>query len=155
MLSKKLLTVLIVVIVVLLALAVWLTVKFVHPAKVAESPYSAVYLATGDIYFGKLSWFPQPHLKQVWILQRTVDKDNQPQLGVAPFAGAFWGPMDEVYLNPKQIVFWTKLRADSQVAQALENPAALNAAQQNQQPAQPPTNQTSTFKGPSGQPPGK
>jgi len=155
MLNKRLLIILIALLLVVIVLAAWLAMNFLRSERTAESPYSAVYLLSGDIYFGKLSWFPTPHLKNVWILQRTVDKNNQPQLGVAPFTSAFWGPVDEINLNSKQIVLWTKLRADSQVAQALANPAVLNAAQQTQQQPQLPTNQTSTFKGPSEQPPEK
>lgn len=92
-----------------------------------ESEYSAVYLATGDIYFGKLSWLPSPHLTNVWIMQRGVDEQNQPQFGIAPFKGAVWGPTDRINFNPKEMVFWTRLRSDSQIAQAIENPASLQA----------------------------
>ena len=99
--------------------------------KTAASQYSAVYLTNGDMYFGLLSWFPKPHLSNVWLIQRTVDKNNQPQVGVAQFTKAFWAPMDEINLNPKEIVWWTRLQSDSQLAKAMDNPALL---QQQQQP---------------------
>ena len=98
---------------------------FIAQGDQGESAYSAVYLATGDIYFGKLSWLPVPHLTHVWVIQRGVDAQNQPQFGVAPFRGAVWGPTDRINLNPKEIVFWTRLRSDSQIAQAIENPASV------------------------------
>ncbi len=147
MLSKKLLVVLIVVIIVLVALGVWVgswVSGLAKPNPSGPSEYSAVYLSTGDIYYGKLDWFPWPRIKNVWFLQRGVNAQNQPQLGIVPFNTAFWGPVDEVYLNPKQIIFWARLRNDSQVAKAFTNPALFQ-----QQQALPPQ----TFQGPPGPPP--
>ncbi len=114
----------------------------------AYSPYSAVYLSNGDMYFGALSWFPKPRLSNVWLLQRQVDGNNQPQFSVAEFTKAFWAPVDEIYLNPKQIVWWSRLRNDSQLALVMNNPSLLD--QQQQQSAS-----TSTFKGQSTPPPAK
>ncbi|RJQ29943.1 hypothetical protein C4571_00245 [Candidatus Parcubacteria bacterium] len=122
---KKFIVLLIVFVVLLVALVVVLTMDLRGAKTSSKSPYSAVYMASGDIYFGKLSWFPWPKLTNVWYLQRAVDENNQPQLSVAPFPGVFWGPMDEMTLNPRQVIFWTSLRTDSQLAQALANPSAL------------------------------
>ena len=36
------------------------------------SPYSAVYLSTGDIYFGILDWSPTPHIENPWFLQKQM-----------------------------------------------------------------------------------
>ncbi|RME55904.1 hypothetical protein D6779_11630 [Candidatus Parcubacteria bacterium] len=85
------------------------------------SPYAAVYLSTGDLYFGKLSWFPRMKLSDVWLLQRSVGKDGQSSVQVVPFRNSVWAPQGVLYLNPKRVVFWTKLRKDSAVAQAIEN----------------------------------
>jgi hypothetical protein len=156
MLPKKLLIILIVIVIAILGVGIWLGVKFLGPKNPAgPSEFSAVYLATGDIYFGKLDWFPWPRMTNVWFLQRSINQQNQPQLGVAPFSSAFWRPIDEIYLNPKQIIFWTNLRNDSQLAQALANPTALQSLQSPAQPQpQPqPSASTSTFQGPSGPPP--
>ncbi len=148
MFSKKLVLVLIVIVVVLVASGIWLgswVLSLSKPNPSGPSEYSAVYVATGDIYYGKLEWFPLPHLKNVWLLQRTAGPSGQ-QLGIVPFPSAFWGPMDEVYLNPRQIIFWTRLRNDSQVAKAFQNPAIL---QQSQASPPPPSN----FQGPTSPPP--
>jgi hypothetical protein len=137
MLSKKIIVVLLVVVVALVALGIWLGMAFLNKGNPAgPSDYSAVYLVTGDIYFGKLQWFPKPHLTNVWFLQRGVNQQNQPQLNVAPFNAVFWGPVDEIYLNPSEIIFWTSLRNDSQLAKALANPASVQPlAPQGQLPA--------------------
>ena len=133
--------ILVVVVVVVLVLAgVWVGSR-IASAKGANG-YTAVFLVSGDVYFGKLSWFPWPRLTNVWFLQRSVDKENQPQLGLAPFSSVFWGPAGDVYLNPKQILFWAPIKPDSKVAQAIENPASIQqqappAGGQGQLPPQP------------------
>ncbi len=142
---------LVVAVVVLVALGVWLGSVLRGGGTAGPSPYSAVLLSNGDMYFGKLSWFPAPRLTNVWVLQRTVDQNNQQQLGVGQFNKAFWGPMDELNLNSKEIVWWSRIRSDSQLAKAIENPSSVQQqpATGNQQQQQ----ATSTFRGPSGQPP--
>ncbi len=142
MLPKKTVALIVVVVAALVAAAFlfgsWvLTLSTAKQNVSKSSDYSAVYLTSGDIYFGKLSWFPWPRLKNVWYIQRTVAPNSQSQLGVAPFVNAFWGPMDEVYLNPKEIIFWTRLRSDSQLVGALSNPSIVEQLQ-----TQPPVLQT-------------
>ncbi len=123
-----------VLIVILLALVAVLTVKYWRVrGEASVSSYTAVYMASGDIYFGKMHWFPRSRLTNVWYLQRSVNQQNQPQLSLAKFQDVFWGPVDEIYLNSDQILFWTSLRNDSQVVKAFVNPSLL---QQQAQPAQ-------------------
>lgn len=143
--SKKILIIGIVV-VVLIALGVWLGMSF-FGGQAEDSDYSAVYLSTGDIYFGKLSWLPTPHMTDVWFLNRTVDSKNQPQVGVAPMQGVFWGPSKTVYLNPKNIILWTRLKTDSQLVKGIQqNAAGTQAGSSFQGPAVPPPGATSTAK---------
>ena len=123
---KKNLIILLVLVLVLLALGI--AVGMMMKGGEGASAYSAVYLTTGDIYFGKLSWFPHPHMTNVWLLQRGVDAQNQPQLGVTPFKNAVWAPTDEITFSEKQIIFWARLRSDSQVVQGFENPQSLQPA---------------------------
>jgi hypothetical protein len=145
MMSKKLLIILIVVLIIVVAAAVVLVLKFME-LKNPEAPsdYAAVYLQSGEIYFGKLRLFPLPTLKNVWYLQRGVNAQNEVQLGILPFKNALWGPIDKIYLNPKNIIWWTYLRNDSELAKNLSNPDLLkqltqpNKNQQNQSPNQPP-----------------
>lgn len=152
--SKKFLIITALIVLLFIGLGIWvgsyLSSQQSNPS--GPSEYSAVYLSTGDIYYGVLSWFPLPHLKNVWLLQRSVDQNNQQQLGIAPFNRAFWGPVDEIYLNPKQVIFWTRLRNDSQVLKAIQNPSALQQQPQAQQPVASPA-PANTFRGPSAPPP--
>ena len=96
----------------------------------ALSPYSAVYLSTGDIYFGKLDWSPAPHMEDAWFLQRGTDAKGNATVGVYPFSQVAWGPSDEVYSNSSQIIFWTRLNGTSSIAQLIANPSAATAQQQ-------------------------
>jgi hypothetical protein len=119
-----------IVIMVVIALAVWagILIAGMRPAGTnpdAPSPYSAVYLSTGDIYFGRLSWFPSPHMTDVWFIERSQNQNGQSQVGVVPMKSVFWGPVDEVNFNARDIVFSTRLRNGSQIVWALENPTAV------------------------------
>ena len=105
----------------------------------ALSPYSAVYLSTGDIYFGTLDWSPSPHMEDAWFLQRGTDAKGNATVGVYPFSQVAWGPSNTVYFNSNQIIFWTRLNATSSIAQLIENPAAATPAAQSAAAAQVPT----------------
>lgn len=149
MLNKKLVGILVAVVIVLVAVAVWVGMRLNKSESDGARPsaYSAVMLANGDVYFGKLTWFPSPKITSAWILQRSVDENNQVQVGIVPANRAFWAPVDEVNLNSDQIVSWTRLRRDSQLVQALESSGLL------QQVSAPQGSATSTFGGPAGNPP--
>jgi len=102
-----------------------------------EKSYWAVYLGTGDLYFGKLSSFPKLSLSDVWFLQRNP-QDTQNPLSLTKFGNAFWGPEDKIYLNEKNVVWKTKLKEDSQVVQFIKNPQAQTQSQpQTQLPVSP------------------
>jgi hypothetical protein len=124
-LNKILLGVVAILLMVLGVVIYWQKVGF-------EKSYWAVYLDTGDVYFGKLNRFPKLSLSDVWFLQRNP-QDSQNPLSLAKFSQAFWDPEDRVYFNEKNVVWKTKLREDSQVVQFIKNPQAS----QNQQPIQP------------------
>ncbi|RJP43609.1 hypothetical protein C4587_02940 [Candidatus Parcubacteria bacterium] len=126
MISKKAVGAVIVFLIVLVGLAAFLLSKIRSGSGEARrSPYVAVYMASGDIYFGKAAWFPRFKLENVWYLQRGVNAQNQQELSVAPFSNVFWGPMNELYPNSEQVIFWTYLRSDSELAKALENPSSV------------------------------
>ena len=112
-LNKKFFSVLIAVLIFLVASAFWMTANL-SKTKV-ESKYSAVYLATGEIYFGELHRFPRSYLSNAWLLQRSDPTEDSSGISIIPFNQAFWGPIDKIYLNPEQIIFTAKLRNDSQV----------------------------------------
>jgi hypothetical protein len=120
-------------IVVVIVLAVWVGILIAGMQSGSNpdsaSPYSAVYLSTGDIYFGKLSWFPSPHMTDVWLITRSQDQSGQAQTSLIPFKSVLWGPMDEISFNSQDIVFSTRLKNGSQIVSAMENPSSATSGQ--------------------------
>jgi len=118
------------------------------------SPYSAVYLSTGDVYFGILGWSPSPHIEDPWFLQRSTDATGQTTVGAYPFAQVTWGPSNAVYFNAQDIVFWTRLSSTSTVAEAMANPNSAPAPESVSPPEVPPvpTEQTTSTMATSSKP---
>jgi hypothetical protein len=145
--SKSLAIVLIVIVaIIFIGVGVWVGIDLTAAggSSSALSPYSAVYLSTGDVYFGKLDWSPSPHMEDAWYIQRGTDAKGDPTVGVYPFSQVAWGPSNTIYFNSQQVIFWTRLSATSSVAQLIANPpAAATAAEQNAA-AEVPTNATTT-----------
>ena len=81
--------------------------------------YYAVYFTSGDLYFGKLNYFPRPALTDVHFLERGGAAD-QSSLKVAKFSQAFWGPEDKIYLNDQNILWKAKLKKDSPILQSIK-----------------------------------
>lgn len=99
----------------------------------AKQRYTAVFLKTGDLYFGKLVRFPYFGLEQPYLIQ--ITKDGQPN--IQRFKNVFWGPEDVMKINREEVVWYTDLSDDSQLAKVFtENPNLAAPAQQQQAPQQ-------------------
>jgi len=79
-------------------------------------PYMAVYLITGDIYFGKASLFPCVKIQDPWFLQRAEDGG----LSLEKFSDAVWAPKGGMKINRDQIVFMSRISDASPVVAAIE-----------------------------------
>lgn len=110
-LNKILLILVVVLIIALTAIIYWQKVGF-------EKPYYAVYLNTGELYFGKISYFSRLSLSDVYLFQRTDDSKNP--FNISKFENAFWGPTDRIYLNKENIVWKAKLKKDSQILEFIK-----------------------------------
>lgn len=133
-LSKKTLFISLIILLIILMGIIFYVYKIVNQDNEnLPSDYVVVYLQNGEVYFGKIDWFPWPSLKNVWYLQKTLDSQNQVQVGILQFKNMFWSPVDKIYLNPKQIVFWSYLKKSSELVKAFENPQILNQNLLNQQ----------------------
>lgn len=97
--------------VVLLLLLGWLW----QQGLIGGTRYIAVYLRTGDLYFGERVGLWGFKLDKVWLFQRQADGN----LGLVPFRTAAWNPAAPLRINRDQIVFWTYLDPEGQVAQAI------------------------------------
>lgn len=108
-----------------LVLIVLLGVVFLWKQILGGGDYSAVYLKTGDIYFGRLQRFPSLNLKNIYTLQVNSQDPNNP-ITIRKFKDVFWGPEDSMKLNEDEVVWITKLNEDGQLAKLLlENPDLL------------------------------
>ncbi len=140
--NKVLLTVVIVLVLVLVGVVVWQT-------WLSGPSYYAVYMRTGDLYFGQLSQFPSFGLSHVYMLQVNSQKSQNP-VSVQKFANVFWGPEDHINLNHNEVVWYTKLTPDSQLVKLITaNPDLVPSQTQQQQPPSqqaPNVNATSTTK---------
>jgi len=139
--NKILLAIIIILAVALVAIIYWQKVGF-------NKNYWAVYLNTGDLYFGKLNYFPKLSLSDAYLLQRNEQNQQNP-FSVSKFSNAFWGPEDRIYINKDDIVWKTKLKDDSQIVNFIKNPQPATSSQNsaNQPPIQMiPVQSTSTIE---------
>lgn len=114
-LNKILIILVIILLAALVGIFVWQKIGF-------QKTYYAVYLNTGDLYFGSLDRFPSFSLSDVWFLQE--DSNSQAGLKLTKFANAIWGPGDKIKLNKENIIWINKLSKDSQVFKLISNQGA-------------------------------
>lgn len=94
-----------------------------------EPAFYAVYLRTGDLYFGQLTRFPSFGLKRVYLLQvNQANKENP--LSIQRFRDVFWGPEDQMTINRDEVVWFTKIRSDSQLSELIRTNPKLTAPQE-------------------------
>ncbi|MCL4404236.1 hypothetical protein M1432_02750 [Patescibacteria group bacterium] len=124
--NKWLLTVVVVLVVALIAVLAW-QFYFKTPT------YTAVYLRTGDLYFGELTTFPSYGLSHVYMLQ-VNSQDQKNPVSIQRFANVFWGPEDAMSINPSEVVWSANLDPQGQLAQLIQtNPNLVPpAGSQNQ-----------------------
>jgi len=132
--KNKLYTIGLIVAIILLMILVY--ISFINKVSPIKNPYYAVYLRTGDMYFGKLSRFPKLTLSDVWFLQRNA-QDEQGGFNLAKFSDTIFGPKDKMEINREDVVWISKLRDDSQVVTFIlqsKNPALQNVQPQTTAP---------------------
>ncbi|MDP2704730.1 MAG: hypothetical protein Q8P01_06050 [bacterium] len=90
-----------------------------------RNTYYAVFLRTGDLYFGKLTRFPSYNLKNVYFIQANPEGSANP-LSIQKFSNVFWRPEDKLSI-PKDAIAWiAKIDKTSELAELLRtNPNLL------------------------------
>jgi len=115
-LNKKVLVVVAAVILILAGIAIY----FVFFAGKIQQKYSVVYLTSGELYVGKLSYFPTLTLTDTYLLQ-SVKQENQPvNFQLAPLSEAMWSP-EKLYINRNQVLFTAKISPNSKVGKAIQD----------------------------------
>ncbi|MDD5099241.1 MAG: hypothetical protein PHP35_02775 [Candidatus Colwellbacteria bacterium] len=94
-----------------------------------KKPYVAVYLITGDVYYGKATFFPKLTLDDAVFLQ----KGNDGSLSVQKLSDLLWKPIDPMVIERDQVIFWMKLDSTSPVIDAIEGRIPQQQQQQQQQ----------------------
>lgn len=85
-----------------------------------DKPYMAVYLDTGEVYFGKLQYFPRLEMHDVFAIQTVVnpERPDLPTAQIVPLSDSLWGP-EKLILNRDKIVFMGKVGDNSDVMKAI------------------------------------
>lgn len=88
-----------------------------------STPYAAVLLDTGQLYYGKLvntgSSFPE--LTDVYYIQSQVNQETKAVTSVLVRRGNEWHGPDRMFLNERHIVLIEPVGTNSKVAQLIED----------------------------------
>ena len=108
----------------------------------SRSTWYAVYLDTGDLYFGHLSSFPSFSLSDAWYVQHSPQGD----VSVSDFAKVSWKPVGIIQLNRQHVVWTARIASDSPLIAAMNNqaPAGGTASESGGLPLPPSGNSAST-----------
>jgi hypothetical protein len=111
-----------------IALVAVLVVLYGWQKTSAPPTYHAVYLQTGELYFGKLVKFPSFGLKEVYLFQ-TNPQNTETPVSIQKFTNIFWGPADFLKINRDKVVWITKLDPNGRLVQLIKtNPNLTPAA---------------------------
>ncbi len=120
------------VLVVILGGGYFLKVKYsTQTTTVNVGTYQAVFLATGQVYFGKLEEGKRSAtLRNVYYLEATTPLQSEDGTEAVPSPGKniqlvklgneLHGPEDEMFIERDKILFWENMKADSKVMEAIE-----------------------------------
>ena len=86
-----------------------------------STPYQAVLLSNGSVYFGKLQGYGTalPTLTEVFYVVTKTDPESKQVSNVLVKRGKEWHAPDRMYLNPGSIVFVEPVGAQSKVAELI------------------------------------
>ncbi len=100
----------------------WSTRERVQPGVRFTTPYQAVILSNGQMFFGRLEGYGatgHPILREVYYIQSgTNPKTNEAQ-SILVKRGKEWHGPDHMVLNENQIVLVEPVRPDSKVAELI------------------------------------
>jgi hypothetical protein len=120
---RRLLPLTILGIILLAPIAYWLGSRVVSLFTEVRFPttYQAVLLSNGQVYFGKLAGYGGPHpvLTDVYYVQGVVNAQTKETSNTLLKRGSEWHAPDRMWLNPAQIILVEPVKADSRVAQLI------------------------------------
>ncbi len=88
------------------------------PEPAMTTPYQAVLLSNGQVYYGRLEGLgtPFPVLREVYYVQSGVKPDTRESANVLLKRGKEWHAPDRMVLNAGQIILVEPVTRDSRVA---------------------------------------
>lgn len=100
-------------------------------SNIATSPYYAVFLTNGQVYFGHIEKSDQLtiSLANVYYLRANTNlqtiqtknkKSENVELALIKLGNELHGPKDMMVLNRTSILFWEELRNDGKMVQAIK-----------------------------------
>ncbi len=96
---------------------------FIYPKWQMSKEHSVVYLSTGEIYIGNLSYLSYPRFKftDAYRLQAIKDPNDETKTNfqLAPLKDTLYSPK-KLYLNPDQVVFYGPIEEGSSAGEALK-----------------------------------
>ncbi len=100
------------------ALAIWASLR---PAVRFTTPYQAVLLTNGSVYYGKIEGVgkPYPILRDVFYIQAAVDPTTKQSTNVLIRRGKEWHGPDFMVLNASHILLVEPVTEGSRVAQLI------------------------------------
>jgi hypothetical protein len=102
--------------------AAWFCFFSKHDTKATlTTPYQAVLLSSGQVYFGKLEGLgsPFPVLKEVFYVQSRQDPETKGVANILVKRGKEWHAPDRMILNSSMIVLIEPVNPSSRVAQLI------------------------------------
>jgi hypothetical protein len=86
------------------------------------TPYQAVLLSNGSVYFGKLEGYGGPHpvLNEVYYIVSQTDPETKKVSNVLVKRGKELHQPDRMYLSPNQILFVEPVGPSSKVADLIQ-----------------------------------
>ena len=103
-------------------LAILVLGDFLRSGKVTfDTPYQAVFLTNGQVYFGRLekAGSPYPVLTEVYYVQSQVKADTKEPRNILVRRGKEWHGPDRMVLNAQQILFIEPVGPESTVAKLI------------------------------------
>jgi len=105
-----------------------------------EARYQVITLTNGEVYYGRLCFFPSPRIVDAWLFQQTsTEKEKEtPKLNLIPFTSLFFGPQNVLYLEKEQIVWWANLEKDSPIVKFIQSQQGKSPTSSEEQSTQQP-----------------
>jgi len=94
-----------------------------HKGPDVNTPYAAILLDNGQVYYGKLSkaGSAYPELTDVYYIQSQVNQDTKAVSSVLVRRGNEWHGPDRMFLNERHVVLIEPVGTNSKVAQLIQD----------------------------------